>query len=80
MPWELGFFDGFRGRESVAIMALNDQSGRSVGQEYLELYPKIERVGVGMPVVTKVESGRTMRKSVDALVHARGQDAWKSGF
>ncbi|MHA7984805.1 hypothetical protein ACX9R5_03280 [Rathayibacter sp. CAU 1779] len=80
MPWELGFFDGYRGRESVAIMPLVDESGRSLGQEYLQLYPSIDRDRDGVPVVTKVESGGTLRKSVDALVNSMGGTAWRNTF
>lgn len=44
MPWELGFFDGKRGADKVAILPLVDTEGRDFrGQEYLALYGKIER-------------------------------------
>lgn len=44
MPWELGYFDGFRdGR--VAVLPLVAQSSDAfTGQEYLGLYPTVERL------------------------------------
>lgn len=44
MPWELGFFDGYRGR--VAILPIEEKStGTNTfkGQEYLGLYPYITK-------------------------------------
>lgn len=41
MPWELGFFDGFKPNQ-VAILPLVDNSSESFrGQEYLALYPLV---------------------------------------
>jgi hypothetical protein len=42
MPWELGYFDGHRGR--VAILPIEESSGSKStfdGQEYLGLYPYV---------------------------------------
>ncbi|WP_338665908.1 TIR domain-containing protein [Pararoseomonas sp. SCSIO 73927] len=45
MPWELGYFDGLKGGEKVAILPLVESThGSFVGQEYLQLYRKVERV------------------------------------
>ena len=44
MPWELGYFDGFRPGH-VAILPLVKTTGSGfVGQEYLGLYPSIEDI------------------------------------
>lgn len=44
MVWELGYFDGFRGK--VAILGLTENSEDSFqGQEFLELYPFVQRYG-----------------------------------
>lgn len=43
MPWELGYFDG-RKPGRVAIMPLPSSSSTFVGQEYLQLYPNVERL------------------------------------
>jgi hypothetical protein len=43
MPWELGYFDGFKG--TVAILPLTNEfrsnSNEYIGQEYLGIYPYI---------------------------------------
>jgi hypothetical protein len=47
MPWELGYFDGFR-QSHVAILPLVDTANQSFhGQEYLALYPLVEPDRVG---------------------------------
>jgi hypothetical protein len=52
MPWELGYFDGLRG-SGISIMPIEEHEAPGhYGQEYLELYPAIEK----LPVV----GGRTM--------------------
>lgn len=43
MPWELGYFDG-RKPGRVAIMPLPTSSATFAGQEYLKLYPNVERI------------------------------------
>ena len=44
MPWELGYFDGFR-PGFVAILPLVQSTGDDfAGQEYLGLYPYIEDI------------------------------------
>lgn len=43
MPWELGYFDGFRPRQ-VAVLPPVDNPGQTFkGQEYLSLYPVIDK-------------------------------------
>jgi hypothetical protein len=43
MPWELGYFDGFRPNQ-VAVMPLVDFYGEQFrGQEYLGLYPLVRK-------------------------------------
>lgn len=62
MPWELGYFDGLRGSR-IAIMPIEEHEiPGKYGQEYLELYPAIEKlpaVGGG----TVVAAVRTDRKA-----------------
>ncbi|WP_197027764.1 toll/interleukin-1 receptor domain-containing protein [Rhodococcus sp. UNC23MFCrub1.1] len=44
MPWELGYFDGRKGRERVSILPIDNSSGgRFTGDEYIGLYPRIEQ-------------------------------------
>ncbi|MBE2262433.1 MAG: toll/interleukin-1 receptor domain-containing protein [Burkholderiaceae bacterium] len=43
MPWELGYFDGFK-PDGVAIMpVLENSTDTFIGQEYLGLYPIVQR-------------------------------------
>jgi hypothetical protein len=44
MPWELGYFDGHRGDEHVAIMPFVEHQGDAFfGQEYLNLYAVVRK-------------------------------------
>jgi len=43
MPWELGFFDGFRGTVAVCPITASTSSPDFSGVEYLGLYPYISR-------------------------------------
>lgn len=43
MPWELGYFDGFR-PDQVAVLPLVDSGSENFkGQEYLSLYPVVRK-------------------------------------
>lgn len=58
MPWELGYFDGMRrGRVAILPLVPTSSSPGFVGQEYLSLYPKLEklpsRLGSARPYITK---------------------------
>jgi hypothetical protein len=56
MPWELGYFDGLRG-SGISVMPIEEHEAPGhYGQEYLDLYPAIEK----LPVV----EGRTMTAAV----------------
>lgn len=51
MPWELGFFDGFR--KKVAILPIAEGSETNYqGQEYLGIYPYIEKYAAKQLQVT----------------------------
>lgn len=80
MPWELGYFDGRKSAESVAIMPLVAYPGENLGQEYLGLYPTLERLsGVRpSPVLTRRGTYGNMQKSLDDLINGRGGTAWRS--
>ncbi len=48
MPWELGYFDGNKGKVGILpIVEPHDSTSRYHGQEYLGLYPYVEREPVG---------------------------------
>ena len=43
MPWELGYFDGYKPNK-IGILPIRQKSeGSYIGQEYLDLYPQIEK-------------------------------------
>lgn len=70
MPWELGYFDGHR-RGLVGILpVMNSEHDSFNGQEYLGLYPKVERLpisgsqGTGLFVV---EPSRHGYRNLDAF-------------
>lgn len=66
MPWELGFFDGCRGR--VAILPIAETEGQSfVGQEYLGLYPYVDQVSQG---VLWVHKGNALRRRLGAMANS----------
>jgi hypothetical protein len=63
MPWELGYFDGLR-QGRIAILPLVSYQGEAFkGQEYLGLYPVVERLqtsdGVDRAFVTRGQGSRT---------------------
>ena len=41
MPWELGYFDGFKGTVGV-IPVTKNQEATFKGEEYLSLYPYVD--------------------------------------
>lgn len=43
MPWELGFFDGFKPGNVAIMPVLDNESGAFQGQEYLGLYPIVNK-------------------------------------
>jgi hypothetical protein len=46
-PWELGFADGAKREEQIAIIATRDASGNYYGNEYLQLYRRIDQNSAG---------------------------------
>lgn len=46
-PWELGFADGVKRNEQIALIATRDASGNYYGNEYLQLYRRIDQANVG---------------------------------
>lgn len=41
MPWELGYFDGVKGKVAILPILASSNSDRYEGQEYLGLYPYV---------------------------------------
>ncbi len=54
MPWELGYFDGFRPEKVSILPIVETYDSEWAGQEYLGLYPVIEKLNLNetlMPFV-----------------------------
>lgn len=45
MPWELGYFDGFKGKVGVIPVLPKEPTTRFQGEEYLSLYPYVDATG-----------------------------------
>ena len=43
MPWELGYFDGLKSGNAAIMPLLDNENGSFNGQEYLGLYPVVEK-------------------------------------
>ncbi|WP_341229452.1 toll/interleukin-1 receptor domain-containing protein [Nocardioides salarius] len=76
MPWELGYFDGFRPGHIAVLPLVSAQSDSFDGQEYVGLYPRIEqlRPSTGYapePVVTR-GLWQTESKSLHSFVAGTG--------
>lgn len=64
MPWELGYFDGFRSAVAVLPIAQTAEE-RFVGQEYLGLYPYIDGSAVILWVNRGAAPSRLFRGQTD---------------
>ena len=63
MPWELGYFDGLKGK--IAVMPiLRSQFDSFEGQEFVSFYPVIDFAGAGAFVIETQNS--SLRKSLSA--------------
>jgi hypothetical protein len=74
MPWELGYFDGSK-LGPISIMPIDEDEPGSKGQEYLGLYPAIEKLPVspGRYVVAAIRPGRSQWKPVFEFTKGVGQ-------
>jgi hypothetical protein len=73
MPWELGYFDGHRNGEAIAIMPLvAAPNGSAPGQEYIGLYPVVEQMratsGQDLPFILRRTSYSSEYKDLSGLV------------
>lgn len=70
MPWELGYFDGHRKGLVGILPVMNNEYESFNGQEYLGLYPKVERLplaGSEGKGLFMVEPSRHGYRSLDAF-------------
>ena len=62
MPWELGYFDGLRQGRIAVLPLVETRTDNFQGQEYLGLYPVVERLqqtGINQAFVTKGKGTNT---------------------
>lgn len=73
MPWELGYFDGFNG--NVAILPVVPEGGALDfdREEYLQLYPKVDVVGVTGNPSLHVNRSRRLEQA-----EHKSFDRWRS--
>lgn len=70
MPWELGYFDGFKpNRVALIPIAVSEGDKSFQGQEYLSIYPVLEKLdfldgGAGFGIKTGENRGLTLSSFV----------------
>lgn len=57
-PWELGYSDGVKGKDSIIILPTNDSSGVTYGNEYMQLYRRIDYT-LGDRALKRIEPGNS---------------------
>lgn len=78
MPWELGYFDGLR-QGRIAIFPLVATEGNTFrGQEYLGLYPVVERLASSTGIRPFVTRAPGSREYQDIGAFKRGQPGWRT--
>ncbi|ATM00082.1 MULTISPECIES: toll/interleukin-1 receptor domain-containing protein [Aeromonas] len=62
-PWEIGFADGKKSHEHIAIVPTQDSQGHFYGNEYLNLYNKIDvpASGAGLAFFDTKGNGKWVR-------------------
>lgn len=66
--WELGIGDVFKfSDDNLAILPLSENSGTWYGNEYLQIYPRIESV---------TESGNDIYENIFKLKYPNGTEKW----
>ena len=64
-PWELGYADGKKGREPIAIIPTLDNSGTTHGSEYMNLYSRIDENPLGR--WSLIDTGQAYGRELKAL-------------
>lgn len=79
MPWELGFFDGFRTAVAVLPVAKNSSETFS-GQEFLGLYPYIDGTGPAFLFMNRGTAPRSRIGSVSSTANLTFAKSWLKEF
>lgn len=72
MPWELGYFDGYRNNAVAILPVLDDWKTSFVGQEYLGIYPVMEELLNTMGEKSLFTYSPIARKHVNVQSFAKG--------
>ena len=63
VPWELGYADGLKGTEHIAVLAVKPDGKEWAGNEYVGVYPILEKEGVRLPgAATLTSLGAWLRR------------------
>jgi hypothetical protein len=54
VPWEIGVADQIKKIDKIAIVPFEDMDGKFHGNEYLQLYPRIDDVSFQTQTILKV--------------------------
>lgn len=76
MPWELGYFDGFKPGHVAILPLVNNQFDAFKGQEYLALYPVVGNDVYQSRLTTFVEDKGRLRSTFGEF--ASGRARWVS--
>ena len=79
MPWEIGYFDGLRGDRIAIFPLLRTASATFVGQEYLGLYPYIEKISDFSERTTRLGMAKTANMYVPLLSFVKGKAELRTG-
>lgn len=79
MPWELGFFDGFRTAVAVLPVAKNS-SETFCGQEFLGLYPYIDGTGPAILFINRGTASSSRLGSVSSTANVTFAKSWLKEF
>jgi hypothetical protein len=70
-PWEIGYADGKKTLDAIVIVPTKDDAGRFYGNEYLQLYRRLEpgvlRIYGQAPAPTVIRPGESTGVSVQQL-------------
>ena len=72
MPWELGYFDGFKPGRVWILPLVSNSDSEFEGHEYIGLYPAVEKLPANMgPVNLGFTAGGTQRFDVSLMKVAK---------
>jgi hypothetical protein len=78
MPWELGYFDGMRQGRIAVLPLVATEGGSFKGQEYLGLYPTVEKFRYENTIQTFVTKGAGSRTYMTLGSFRQGSKAYQT--